>query len=434
MVAIWDWIVNHAVVLALVKAIVWILPIFIVMPGTIWLERRLLGWMQDRLGPNRVGPFGVLQPIADGAKLFFKEEILPKGIDTFSYILAPVIMLIPPLTIGAVIPFASPTSPLHILTPVADINVGVLYIMAMSSIGTYGLVLAGYSGNNKFSLLGALRASAQLISYELAMGTSVACVALSVGSLKVSDIVAAQQTSFYGIPNVWIHNWTVFTPFGFLAFIVFLICMVAETNRPPFDMPESENELVAGYITEYSSMKFASFYMGEYLAMLVFGTVLASLFFGGYDFLPIDWHMMALHNSGAAPFANFMETITADFGPVFLLGKAIGVVVLYIWVRATLPRLRYDQIMGLGWRVLLPAATGNLILISAWIVTTSIYGVAAGWGLVFGVFIAASVIWVLYRASQQKSKSQFEPRTIRLVNIQAPVQPSESSPVEAVTP
>lgn len=433
MSAIWDWIVHTPAALALVKAIVWILPIFIVMPLTIWLERRLLGWFQDRLGPNRVGPFGLLQPVADGAKLFFKEEILPQGIDLLTYVLAPAIMLIPPLTIGAVVPFASPDSPMHILTPVADVNIGVLYIMAMSSIGTYGLVLAGYSGNSKYSLLGALRASAQLISYELAMGTSIACVALAVGSLRVSDIVSAQQGSFYGIPQVWIHNWTVFNPFGFLALVVFLICMVAETNRAPFDLPEAENELVAGYHTEYSSMKFATFYMGEYLGMLVFGTVLASLFLGGYDFLPIDWKLMALHNSGTAPFANFMEAITLDFGPIFLLGKAVGIVVLYIWVRATLPRLRYDQLMNLGWKVLLPAATGNLILIAGWILTTSVYGVAAGWALVFGVFIIAGVLWAAARIHKSKSKPQFETRTIRLVNIKSPAPEPDPAPAEAMT-
>lgn len=427
----WTWITNHTAVLALLKALLWILPIFIVMPGTIWLERRLLGFMQDRLGPNRVGPFGMLQPIADGAKLFFKEEIVPAGVDRLTYVLAPWLMLIPPLTIGAVVPFAAPVGIYATLTPVADVNIGVLYIMAMSSIGAYGLVLAGYSANNKYALMGALRASAQLISYELSMGMAIACAALLAGTLNVAAIVQYQQQPFYEIPGVWLHNWLVFTPYGFVAFVVFLICMVAESNRPPFDLPEAENELIAGYHTEYSSMKFASFYMGEYLGMLVFGTVLASLFLGGYDFLPIDWKMLAAQSTSLAPFANFMERITIDFGPAFLLLKAVGVVVFYIWVRATLPRLRYDQLMNLGWRVLLPTITANLVLIAAWAVVKSAFGAWPAWIMVFAVYGIAAVIVSLYRSRGSGGKKKFEPRTVRLVSGLHPVPDAPAEPAEA---
>jgi len=413
---IWQWIVSNAPVLALLKAVLWILPIFMVMPLCIWLERRLLAFMQDRLGPNRVGPMGLLQPVADGAKLFFKEDIMPAGVDRFIYILAPAVALFPAVTLGAVVPYAAPIGTYGLLTPVADVNIGVLYILAMSSLGVYGTVFAGYSGNNKFSLLGGLRASAQLISYELAMGMALACMVMVSGSLKISDIVLSQESPLWGIKGVDIENWNAFTPFGFLAMIIFLVCMIAETNRPPFDLPEAENELVAGYHTEYSSMKFATFYMGEYLAMLMFGTVFASVFLGGYNFLPINWHAWAMANSGAAPLCDFMEKFSYYLGPVWLLGKAIGVVVGYIWIRATLPRLRYDQLMNLGWRTLLPAAVGNLMVVALWITATATYGTGIGWLITLVVM----AIWLgIYAVTVRINRSkgiQFEERSVMMVN------------------
>jgi NADH-quinone oxidoreductase subunit H len=248
-----DELAAKGAIAALIRAVVWAVPILLLLIPAIWFERRLLGWIQDRIGPNRVGPFGLLQPIADITKLLFKEEIIPSGVDRFTYVLAPILSLIPPIILGAGIPFGG-YGLYQLLTPVSDLNIGVLYLLGVSSLGVYGLVLAGYSGNNKYSLMGGLRASAQLISYELAMGMALACIVLASGSLKFTSILHSQEQPLWGVSS-WapVQNWNILTPFGFLAAIVFGICMFAETNRPPFDLPEAENELVAGYHTEYSS-------------------------------------------------------------------------------------------------------------------------------------------------------------------------------------
>ena len=311
-----QWFLDlHPAWQALVRVLLFLLPVLMLVPGLIWWERRLLSWMQDRIGPNRVATitwsktskmvpgflrgkktkfFGLLQPIADGVKLFFKEDVTPSASDRFLYFVAPGIALFPAFALGGTLPWA----PWRSLTPIADVNIGILYVLAISSLGVYGVVLAGYSGNNKYSLMGGLRASAQLISYELAMGMSLACIVLATGSLKMTDMIKAQEGAFWGaLP--WAQNWFVFTPYGFVAMVVFMICMVAETNRAPFDLPEAENELIAGYHTEYSSMKFAVFFMGEYAAMFVFSGVLTSVFFGGYNMAPFNWDYMA---QNAPPF------------------------------------------------------------------------------------------------------------------------------------
>jgi NADH-quinone oxidoreductase subunit H len=425
---------------ALIRVLLVVVPILTLVPGLIWWERRLLSWMQDRIGPNRVATitwsktskmvppflrgkktriFGLLQPIADGVKLFFKEDVTPSAVDRIIYFLAPGIALFPAFALGGTMPFA----PWPSVTPIADVNIGILYMLAISSLGVYGVVLAGYSGNNKYSLMGGLRSSAQLISYELAMGMSLACIALASGSLRMTDMVREQETPLWGVAP-FMQNWHVFTPYGFLAFVVFLICMVAETNRAPFDLPEAENELIAGYHTEYSSMKFAVFFMGEYAAMFVFSGILATVFFGGWNALPFNWDWIATHSS--VPFfsgiAEFFGKANYYLAPIWFLGKIAFFVSVYVWLRATLPRLRYDQLMSLGWKSLLPMATVNFIVVASWIIVTrlvaekysSMLGAVAG----IGIWIVAIVLSIsIWRAFTSKTRlADIESRTITMVD------------------
>lgn len=370
--------------------------------------------MQDRIGPNRVATFtlksgkkiklfGLLQPIADGVKLFFKEDITPTAVDRLIYFAAPALALFPAFALGAVIPFGPQTGVWRYLTPVADVNIGILYIMAVSSLGVYGVVLAGYASNNKYSLMGGLRSAAQLISYELAMGMALGAVVLATGSLRLTDMVRAQEEPLWGVvPGV--QNWFILTPFGFVAAMIFAICIIAETNRAPFDLPEAENELIAGYHTEYSSMKFAVFFMGEYAAMFIFSGVFAVVFMGGYNALPI---------SALQPFS----TIIA---PLVFLGKCALGISFFIWLRATLPRLRYDQLMSLGWRSLLPLAVANFITVALWVLYSSKDGQQTpmlGWA----AWLVAMVITVcLYMAVKQKSSGRLntalEKRTVTMVS------------------
>ncbi|MFZ4506448.1 MAG: complex I subunit 1/NuoH family protein [Fimbriimonas sp.] len=418
---------------ALVRVLLVVIPILTLVPGIIWWERRLLSWMQDRIGPNRVGNitfsrtskvipaflkgkkfrlFGLLQPIADGVKLFFKEDLTPSAVDRSIYFLAPAIALFPAFAIGGTMPWG----PQWWLTPVADVNIGVLYMLAVSSLGVYGIVLGGYGANNKYSLMGGLRASAQLISYELAMGMSLAAIVLATGSLKMTAMVKAQEGGLWGFENVPIQNWNIFTPYGFIAGVIFLICMVAETNRAPFDLPEAENELIAGYHTEYSSMKFAVFFMGEYAAMMMFGGILATIFFGGYNLTPIRWDYLA----ETAPFMNgffsFMHQANYWLAPVGWMLKVILVLTFYIWLRATLPRLRYDQLMNLGWKSLLPIATANFMIVALWILMTRLYGAIGGWGAVIGAAILASLIYRAVVNATKEGRQRLETRTVTMVD------------------
>jgi|TARA_B100000959_G_scaffold62401_1_gene65801 NADH-quinone oxidoreductase subunit H len=312
----------------------------------IYAERRVSAFMQGRIGPNRVGPQGLLQPIADGIKFLMKEDIIPEAVDKPIFILAPAILLIPALMTFAVIPFGSDITLFGRQIPlqVADVNIGILYVLALTSIGLYGIVLAGWSSNSKYSLLGGLRSSAQLISYELAMGLAVVSIILLSGSLKLNDIIADQQGYFF--------SWNVFKQP--LAFLIFLVAVYAETNRLPFDLSEAEQELVGGYHTEYSSMKFAMFFMAEYANMITAAALTVTLFFGGWDF----------------PLIN--ETSLGIWGVVlsvlsFIL-KMGFFLFLFIWVRWTFPRFRYDQLMKLGWKVMLPLALFN-IFVTAGILT-----------------------------------------------------------------
>ena len=405
------WLEANPVWAAIIRVLLWVLPVLLMVPFMIWYERRLLSWAQDRIGPNRTGnitfsrtsrmiPFflkgkkfklqGLAQPIADGIKLFIKEDITPGSVDRFIYLAAPALALFPSFALGATIPWG----PFKGLTPVADVNIGVLWILAVSSLGVYGVVLSGYASNNKYSLLGGLRSSAQLISYELGMSMALAAVCMATGSLKPTDIVESQTGPLWGIiPGV--ANWNIFTPYGFVAGIIFFICMVAETNRAPFDLPEAENELVAGYHTEYSSMRFAVFFMGEYAAMFVYSLIFSTVFLGGYHALPINWQTLG----EIAPFlswvTNAMGHVDYWFSPVWLVGKAFFLVTVYVWLRATLPRLRYDQLMALGWKSLLPLATINTMVVALWMVVSRVASPLAG--VVSGV-LGFGILYMLYRA------------------------------------
>src|SRR5512138_661228 len=294
-----------------------------------WLERKIIADIQVRLGPTRVGPFGLLQPIADGIKLFFKEDLIPSQVDRVLFLLAPALSVIPAMIAFAVIPFGGTTTLFGLLpTPIplylADIDVGALYVFGVTSLGVYGIVLAGWASNNKYALLGGLRSSAQMVSYELSMSLSVVGVVLLTGSLSLVQIVQAQTGRWLGLP---LPNWFVFSqPLGFA---IFFACALAETNRAPFDLPEAETELVAGFHSEYSSMKFAMFFMAEYANMITGAAMATTLFLGGW----------------LGPIAP---------SPVWFLGKVFLLLFVFIWFRATLPRFRYDQLMRFGWKVLLP--------------------------------------------------------------------------------
>ena len=309
-------------------------------------ERKVSAYIQNRLGPNRVGPWGLLQPIADGLKFLFKEDVIPHHVDRVVYLAAPPAILVPALMGFAVVPFGHTISLFgrEVQLQVADPDIGILYILAVASLGVYGVVLGGWASNNKYALLGGLRASAQMISYELALGLSLIGVLLVTGSLRLSDVVAAQatQTLFEVLPR-----WNVFTQP--LAFVLFTVSAFAESNRLPFDLPESEQELVAGYHAEYSSMKFAMFFMAEYAHMITASAVIATLFFGG-------WHVPWLVEPGNTGLGAGLLMVAA------FTVKTAFFLFLFLWVRWTLPRFRYDQVMRLGWKVLLPLALVNVFV------------------------------------------------------------------------
>lgn len=313
------------------------------------LERKVLGWMQDRMGPMEVGPYGILQPVADGLKLFFKEDIVPAGANKFLFSLAPILILVTALIGFAVIPYG-PNQTVQWFGiefkpfVISDINIGILYILAFTSIGAYGIILGGWASNSKYSLLGGLRSAAQVISYELNVGLAIVGVLLLAGSLSLVTISEAQSG--------WFWNWYIFAfPFPqIFAFVVYVISAVAETNRLPFDLPEAESELVAGFFTEYSGMRFAFFFMAEYANMILVSCIAAVLFLGGYQ----------------APYPGTIvpETIAWLEGVFWFTIKVCFFLFLFFWLRATLPRLRYDQLMRFGWKVLLPIALGNIVVTS----------------------------------------------------------------------
>ena len=329
------------------------------------LERRVCAWMQDRLGPNRVGPQGILQPAADGLKNFLKEETSPAMADKTLFTLAPIVSFVPALLTFGVIPFAAPLPTRWGVVPmvVADLPVGFLYILAISSLGVYGIVLAGWSSNNKYALLGGLRASAQMISYEIALGMSTVAVILLAGNVTLSQVIAQQQQALWFVIPLTV------------AFLIFFISALAETNRLPFDLPEAEGELIAGYHTEYSSMKFSMFYIAEYSNMVTASALMATLFFGGWDIPFTSWD-----STGDPSLVKTLATL-AVFGL-----KTFVFLFTYIWVRWTLPRFRYDQLMALGWKVLLPLVLLyiTLLAVAIWFVRIRLgwdYGPGMAWVL-----------------------------------------------------
>jgi NADH-quinone oxidoreductase subunit H len=317
-----EWVIKSAVILAFLLGGFAYLTLF---------ERRVLARMQVRIGPNRAGPFGLLQPVADGLKLIFKEELIPARADKLIFVLAPIITVVPALIVLAVLPFGPAVSiggrQIH-LGLADDLNVGALYILAVASIAVYGITLAGWSSNNKYALMGGLRSSAQMVSYELALGLSFLGPILLANSMSMRDIVEAQAGWWFVLVQ----------PIGF---VIFLIATVAEVNRAPFDMPEAEQELTAGYHVEYSGMKFALLFMAEYDKMIAVSAIGAALFLGGY------W----------GPFVQQVPWL----GPIYLLLKVLAILFLMIWVRATLPRFRYDRLMAFGWKVMLPLALVNVV-------------------------------------------------------------------------
>jgi len=320
----------------LVKIVVIVVPLMLGVAYLTLAERWVIGWIQVRIGPNRVGPYGLLQPIADGVKLLLKEIIVPSGSNKFLFVIAPILSLMPALAAWAVVPFGDDMA-------VANVNAGLLYILAMTSLGVYGVIIAGWASNSKYAFLGAMRSAAQIVSYEIAMGFALVCVLMASQSMNLGDIVRGQQSS------AGLFGWY-FIPL-FPMFVVYFIAGVAETNRAPFDVAEGESEIVAGFHVEYSGMAFALFFLAEYANMILIAALTAIMFLGGW-----------LPPFNVAPF-------TWVPGLFWLLGKMSAVLFLFLWFRATFPRYRYDQLMRLGWKVFIPLTLIWVVVVGAWMQT-----------------------------------------------------------------
>lgn len=332
--------VLFTVAMLLKIAVAFVVMLLIVAYAT-YAERKIIGRMQTRMGPTMTGPKGLLQPIADGLKLFFKEDIVPSQAHPFAFALAPIMLLVPAFLAIAVIPFGGDVQFTYdgvlysVPLQIADLNIGVLFVLAMAGLGVYGIVLAGLASNSKYSLLGGIRSTAQMISYELAAGLSIVAIFMLSETLSMRGIVLAQQGPLWGIEALsFIPNWYIFSQP--LAFGLFIVASMAEINRTPFDLPEAETELVSGFCTEYSSMKYALFFMAEYANMITISAIAATLFLGGWS----------------GPLFGWMNFLIKVFAFMFF----------FIWIRATFPRLRYDQLMHLGWKVMLPLALANIVL------------------------------------------------------------------------
>jgi NADH-quinone oxidoreductase subunit H len=330
-----DWTLILYKIILLV--IILLITLLVAMYST-YGERKVAAYMQDRRGPNRAGPFGLLQPLADGIKMFMKEEIIPLSANPWLFILGPALAMTTALLTGVVIPWGDTfTIGGRVFSlQITDLNIGILYVFAMVSIGVYGIMIGGWASNNKYALLSAIRAASQMISYEIAMGLSIIALILTTGTLSLHEIVE-QQHGFH---------WNIFyQPLGFL---IFLICSIAETNRAPFDLPECETELIGGYHTEYSSMKLGFYLFAEYINMFISSAVIATLFLGGYN-MPFLSHL------------GLSQNLLTMFGSIFFFLKILGVIFLFMWIRWTLPRFRYDQLMNLGWKGLMPLAIFNFL-------------------------------------------------------------------------
>jgi NADH-quinone oxidoreductase subunit H len=361
-----DW-VDWVLLIGRVAVVFVALLLFVMI--LIWIERKVVADMQTRVGPTRAGPRGILITIADGIKLFFKEGITPTLVDRPVYAIAPVIAMLPAFLAFAVIPFGTSVELFGREVPfqIADLNIGVLWVLAMGSLMIYSIVLAGWSSGSNYPLLGSIRSSAQMISYEVGMGLALVAVIMYSGSLKMSEIVASQDSIWNVVPQ-------------FPAFVIYLIAGLAETNRPPFDLPEAESELVAGYHTEYSGIKFAMFYLGEYLNTVTVAAVATTLWLGGWrgpapDFLPWLWPLL------------------------WFLLKVLLIVYLYIWIRATLPRMRYDRLMAFGWKLLIPFGLVWILATGAVVVLPDVYGrreIVLGGAILVAVALVISLIWPLF--------------------------------------
>ena len=379
---IWSVVMDHpdpkagflavfpAVVQPFVSVVLSITPIMLVFPGlfalTTWLERKGLGRIQNRLGPNRVGPYGLFQPVADGLKMVTKEDIVPRNADKLIHFLAPVVLVVPTLLAYAVLPFGRNLVPI-------DLDAGILFFFAVGASTELSVFMAGWSSRNKYSLLGAMRAIAQMISYEIPLIISSVTVIMLAGSLSLVQIVAQQDGhSFSGL----VPHWNVFKPWGFAGFIIFLIASLAESNRSPFDIPEAESEIIAGHLTEYSGFKYALFFLAEYLGMFAVSGLAVTLFLGG-------WH---------APWA-FLDGVPSY---LWFFIKLMGLVFLFIWVRGTLPRLRVDQLLNLAWKFMLPMALLNLVVAAVWHFTSewNVAGAIFWRWLLCAAMIAVPYVWL----------------------------------------
>jgi NADH-quinone oxidoreductase subunit H len=330
------------IIVSVIKSVIALFVLLTAVAYSVWLERKVVGHIQNRWGPTRVGPFGLLQPLADGAKFLLKEDLIPPHVYKPLYIAAPMLAVIFALTSISVIPIGNVVTIGNIKTPlqITDVNIGLLIVLGVTSLGVYGVALAGWSSNSKYSLLGGLRGSAQMVSYEISLGLSLVGVLILAGSFSLRAIVDAQAGTFWG----FIPRWNIFQG-QIIAFFIYLMAAYAETNRVPFDLPEAETELVAGYHTEYSAMKFAMFFMAEYANMITVACLASLLFLGG-------WH-------GPLFGPPFLQAIL----PIFWFGLRVFLFLfIYIWVRGTLPRFRYDQLMAFGWKFLLPLAIANLVI------------------------------------------------------------------------
>ena len=328
----------------LVLIVIVVMGSLVVAMYTTFAERKVAGWLQDRPGPNRAGPFGMFQPLADGLKLFFKEEIIPNFSSKALFVMGPALAMMTAIMTSAVIPWGDKVILFdrEISLQIADINIGILYVFGVVSLGVYGIMIGAWASNNKYSLMGGLRAASQIISYELAMGISIIALLMFTGTLSLKEMVLQQQAGHWNI---------IYQPLGFL---IFIICAFAECNRTPFDLPEAENELIGGYHTEYSSMKLGFYLFSEYINMFISSAVMASLYFGGYD---IPFFNEAAH----ADMGNWLALIGLG---AFLI-KIVIFIFIFMWVRWTIPRFRYDQLMHLGWRILIPLALFNMLATGA---------------------------------------------------------------------